>query len=163
MSLFRDPDGEYRGASGGLRMVSPESAHVDALLRLMVPRDLAAFAALGAEDPALVIKGGIAASTYGWCAVEGNEPLCIGGVVPQTLLSDVGRPWMIAQPGLRRHKKALLRESRARLVEIRRRFAVLRNYVADDYPESLRWLAWLGFRIGERECVAGVWVREVTL
>jgi hypothetical protein len=144
-------------------MVWPEPAHVDALLALMTPRDLAAFAALGADNPAVTIKDGIAASVHAWCALDGDDPLCIGGLIPQTLLGDVGRPWMVSQPGLERHKKALLRESRARLVTLRRHYPVLRNYVACDYPKSLRWLAWLGFTVGEPEQVGSVWVRLVTL
>jgi hypothetical protein len=70
---------------------------------------------------------------------------------------------MVAQPGLARHPKRLLRESRAQLVVMRRLYPVLENFVSCDYPKSLRWLAWLGFTVGEEETVMGEPMRRVTL
>jgi hypothetical protein len=153
-----------------VRMVWPEPVHADALVALLAPRDIAAFEALGTGDPADTIKWGIAASAYAWAALEGPEVLCIGGVVSvvsKTRSSHdeacVGRPWMVSQPGLARHPKRLLRESRAQLAVIRKLWPVLENFVSCDYPKSLRWLAWLGFAVGEEEVVAETRVRRVSL
>jgi hypothetical protein len=142
--------------------VWPAPAHVEALLALLPADDLAAFAALSGDPPGVILRG-IAASSHAWCALEAGEPLCIGGVVPETLLGDVGRPWMVAQPGLARHPRRLLRESRAWLVELRRAYPVLRTEVVCGYPASLRWLGWLGFAIGEPRLIGKIWVREVML
>jgi len=148
---------------GNVRMVWPEPWHAGELVRLMSDRALAAFAALGAGDPVETIRAGVRASMYAWCALDGEDPLCIGGVVPDgPLLGDVGRPWMVSQPALARHPKRLLRESRARLAVIRRMYPVLTNFVSCDYPKSLRWLAWLGFAVGGEELVLGTRVRRVT-
>jgi hypothetical protein len=145
-------------------ITDPEPWHADALLALMAPKDVAAFAALGVGDPGSVIKAGIRASTYAWCALDGCEPLCIGGVVPDsTLLGDVGRPWQVSQPGLERHKKRFLRESRAQLAILRRHYPALSNYVSCDYPKSLRWLGWLGFEIGDEVLLGGAAVRRILL
>jgi hypothetical protein len=144
-----------------VHMVRPEPAHVDALVALLSGRDIAAFRALGTGDPGEAIRWGIGASPYAWAAMEGDEPLCIGGVVP--VPDGTGRPWMVSQPGLERHKKRLLRESRAQLAIIREAYPALENYVSIEYPKSLRWLAWLGFRIGGEEIVAGARVRRVSL
>jgi hypothetical protein len=148
---------------GNARIVRPELWHAAALLARMDPRDIAAFEALGCGDAEAVIRQGIERSTIAWSAMEGDEPLCIGGVIPQTLLGDTGLPWMVSQPGLERHKRFFLRESRARLPELRRQFPVLANVVACDYPKSLRWLAWLGFDVGDEAQFMGARVRRVTL
>jgi hypothetical protein len=145
------------------RIVWPEPWHAAALVAHMAPRDLDAFAALGCPEPEAAIRHGIAASTYAWCGIEGDEPLCIGGVIPRTMLGDTGLPWMVSQPGLERHKRFFLRESRARLPDLRRQFAVLENFVACDYPKSLRWLAWLGFEVGDVTTLGDARVRPVRL
>jgi len=150
--------------SDGVSVVWPEPWHAGALVRLMAERDIGAFVALGVEDPVATIDAGVRASTYAWCALEGDDPLCIGGVVPDgALLGDVGRPWMVSQPALARHPKRLLRESRGQLAVIRRQYPVLTNFVSCDYPKSLRWLAWLGFAVGDEELVLGTRVRRVSL
>lgn len=147
-----------------VRLIVPEPWHADLLVDLMAEKDLAAFRALGAGDPASVVRGGIARSCDGWCAMAGEEPLCIGGIVPASIIGDQGYPWMVSQPALDRHKKALLRLSRARLAELRRRYVLLTNSVSCDYPKSLRWLAWLGFEIGPLDHLSsGAAVRRITL
>lgn len=146
-----------------VRMVWPTPAHVDALVARLAPKDLAAFRALGTGDVAAALNWGLDASTYAWAALEGDEPLCIGGVVPERQ-TGFGRPWMVAQPALERHPRRLLRESREQLAMIRREYPVLENYVSCDYPKSLAWLAWLGFTIGDEEQVfSGTRVRRVSI
>ncbi|HXA22754.1 MAG TPA: hypothetical protein VNW90_10665 [Acetobacteraceae bacterium] len=141
--------------AGSARIVWPELWHPAALVARMTPRDLAAFAALGCPDAEAAIRTGVRASTYAWSAMEDDEPLCIGGIIPSsTMLGDTALPWMVSQPGLGRHKRFFLRESRARLPDLRRQFPILANVIACDYPKSLRWLAWLGFEIGDE--AAGV-------
>ena len=145
-------------------VVPARPEHAAMLVALMAPKDLAVFAELGEGDPAAVIRDGIARSVMTWCGREDGAPLCIGGVIPiGGVLSDEGLIWMVSQPGLERHKKRFLRESRAGLARARAMYPVLRNFVDARYPKSLRWLGWLGFSIGDETRIGSVVVRPVEI
>lgn len=143
------------------KLVTPELWHAEALVEHMAPRDIMEFAMLGISDPVERICRGIENSVCGWTALEGDdEPLCIGGVGPG---AGIGVLWMVSQPGLERHKKFFLRESRARLPELLERFPRLITIVSCEYTKSLRWLEWLGFDVSQEIAVRGRPLRKVTL
>lgn len=67
------------------------------------------------------------------------------GVVP--LGPGVGGPWMLASDGLEKIKWPFLRECKARLLEIHKRYPFLHNQVWQGNTVHIRWLKWLGFTV----------------
>lgn len=67
------------------------------------------------------------------------------GVVPGTILTGTGIPWMIGTALLDRHARTLMIRSRRHLGTMMKGFDRLENYVDSRNRKAVRWLAWLGF------------------
>jgi hypothetical protein len=77
--------------------------------------------------------------------------VCIFGVAPVSILSDVAAPWLLATPLLGVHRRTLIAVARAYVAQMLGEYPVLTNYVDDRNAPSIRFLRWLGFSIGEPE------------
>lgn len=80
-----------------------------------------------------------------WCAYEGDEPICIFGVVP-TETPSTGVIWMLGTPLLDRKAKELVKRSRQWVSHFMDEYRVLFNFVDCDNTRTRRWLKALGFR-----------------
>lgn len=79
-------------------------------------------------------------------AVDGR-PICIFGVGPITLLSDMGVPWLLSTDEMPRHALKFLKESKLCVRDWRKRYSVLANMVDCRNRIAIKWLKWLGFQI----------------
>ena len=111
---------------------------------------------------AAVLRNAVALSVHSFAGVVDGVPAFVGGVV-QADDAVTGRVWMMATPAVDRAKKFYLRETRRQVGLMLDMFDRLETKVAVDYPRSLRWLAWLGFKIGEAVEMNGRLVRPVEL
>lgn len=97
---------------------------------------------------ALGIVASLEASAVTMCGAVGGEVVCLGGVFPVgSALVPAGETWMIHTPGIERHRKAFLRESRRTVHGWLDRFLVLSDFVDVRDGKTLRWLRWIGFRV----------------
>ncbi len=94
---------------------------------------------------------GVEHSTSAWTGFIDDDPVCMFGVVPVSLLGGVGVPWMIGTDAVVRHQFAFLRGSRPCVERMRSLYDSLVNYVDDRNLVAQRWLRWLGFEIGHAE------------
>jgi hypothetical protein len=110
---------------------------------------------------------GIMESAEAWVAVESGEispdvnerPTCefsqarilaAWGIVDEgSLLVPVGRVWCMTTPLVEQHRRHFARESRRIVSHWRRRYWRLHNEVDARNAASVRWLEWLGFRVGK--------------
>lgn len=111
---------------------------------------------------AKVLQNAVALSVHSFAGVVDGVPAFVGGVV-QADDAVTGRVWMMATPAVDRAKKFYLRETRRQVDLMMQMFDRLETKVAVDYPRSLRWLEWLGFKIGETIEMNGRLVRPVEL
>ncbi len=76
-----------------------------------------------------------------------GQVMCIFGLAPLTLLSDIGVPWMLATPQLDLHARKFARGS----VKVMRWFTSayprLVNYVDARNASAINWIKWLGFTV----------------
>lgn len=93
------------------------------------------------------LADGIEHSTSAWTGFVDNDPVCMFGVAPVSLLGGVGVPWMIGTDAVVRHQVRFLRESRPCVDRMRSLYDSLVNYVDDRNTVSHRWLRWLGFTL----------------
>jgi hypothetical protein len=82
-----------------------------------------------------------------WAGRIDGEIAVLFGVAQLSLLSDEGRPWLLASLLMERHPLALLRNSRRYVALMRAPFTRLMNHVDARNHAARRWLAWLGFTL----------------
>jgi hypothetical protein len=105
-----------------------------------------------AGDVEAALRDGIQRSRLAAMFFDGDEPLCVMGIVDTHFLQPgIGSPWLIGTVALSGHKKAFLRETRRWFAEIRKPYSLLFNYVDAEYSGAIRWLRWLGFTVFEPE------------
>lgn len=102
---------------------------------------------------------GIMDSAEAWVAVSQNaasndgakwDIIAAWGLVDEgSLLVPVGRVWCMTTPLVEHHRRLFARESWRIVEHWRRRYWRLHNTVDARYEVSVRWLEWLGFRVGK--------------
>jgi|SRR5579859_6373239 len=125
----------------------------DADAVLLAPRMRAADAAevwaSAHMDPLDGLRHSIAASTVAYTWIIEGVPGCVYGVSSYWSVGGSGNPWLLTSDLVDRHRMTFLRHYRAYLVEIQAVWPVLETWVDARHQVCLRWLAWLGFEIGE--------------
>src|SRR5690606_24451530 len=77
------------------RVVPAEFDHVLAIGGALREADRAEVWASGRYLPVEAVLQGYRASTHVWTGLIGDEPICMFGVAPVSLLGAAGRPWML--------------------------------------------------------------------
>ena len=67
------------------------------------------------------------------------------------LLSDEGQPWLLTTKAVERIPISFVKVGKGQVLEMLKFRSVLRNYVAADYFQAIRFLKIIGFNIGEPE------------
>lgn len=103
--------------------------------------------------PMEAIVKSLESSTLAWTGLADNEPVCMFGVVPGGLLSEVGHPWMVGTTALNKYVYQFLRRNRAMVKTMLTHYPILENYVSAENTRAIQWLRWLKFKIGEIEYI----------
>lgn len=95
--------------------------------------------------PNLLVAASVKTSEC-WTALDGDEVVAIGG---HSIHEDRAVPWLMASDLLDKHRKQLLRVSRAFLDDLKQRHPgmLLANHVARGNTKARLYLRALGFRI----------------
>lgn len=125
-------------------------AHATALATRMHERAILESRDLG-YDPLPGLQQGLDTSSEVWCGLSDNQPLCMFGIVPDSPISNVGHIWCAISDDLPEHRKVFLRANRIFVADAMTRYRCLYGYVFARNSASIRWLSWLGFRVGD-EC-----------
>lgn len=131
-----------------IRVVPATSEHAIRMAPQIRAADAAEAVALGGVAPLVSLLAGVAGSAYAWTMLAHGEPMAIGGLAPEHLLSDVARVWLLGTSAIDLHKRAFMVETRWQLAAALRRYRMVWNDVDARYAKAIRWLRWLGFTIG---------------
>lgn len=101
----------------------------------------------GWTDPAFALAESLAFSTRAWTGLIDEEPVCMFGVGPLSILGGRGSPWMLGTDALARRPRTFLRRCRPCVEAMLSVYPWLENYVDDRNVLSKKWLAWLGFTL----------------
>ena len=123
------------------------------LAPLLRPEDRAEVLALGL-DPVDGLLQSLAAAREAWTWCDDGRLICMAGVAPLSLIGSTGVPWLLGSPLVAIHRRAFMVETRRTLAHWLTMFDVLRNVVDARYDAAIRWLSWLGFKVGEPFCLA---------
>lgn len=75
--------------------------------------------------------------------------LCVGGAAGVTLLSDIGRPWLLTSAAVEQLPFAVVREARRAVRGMLISKPILENYVLSSYTRAVRMLRIIGFTVDE--------------
>lgn len=78
-----------------------------------------------------------------------GELLCMWGIGAESMLSGVGRPWLLGTDLMYKHPHVFLNGSKQQLQSMLNQYSYLRHYVDKRNTTSIHWLKWLGFEIGK--------------
>lgn len=90
-------------------------------------------------------------SAVAWAWVIDGEVACMFGIVSQAALSDVSYPWFLTTPLVERHSRQFARTCKTLLPELIAHHPRLVGMVDARYALSVRWLKWLGARLGPEQ------------
>lgn len=131
--LFRPPE------SGDVRYIAERMRQAD--------RD-EVFAVRGEVNLVSVVADAVLRSSMCWTGITlEREPVCIFGVVPVSLLTGQGSPWMLSTEKVFRFPGALVRETSRYLERMLGVYPHLENYVDARNVRSVRWLTRVGFTV----------------
>lgn len=125
-------------------------AHARAIAARIRPEDAAETAALGLESIAATVES-FERSLRSWTLVQAGQPIAIWGVGAESILDDVGMPWMITAHEIHQNRVRLARISRAAVARMLRIFPRLENWVDARYTVCVRYLGWIGFTVHPAE------------
>jgi hypothetical protein len=100
---------------------------------------------LSKED---AIAQSLARSLWAETYLVDGEVAAMVGLAVSSVIAGHGVPWLLTGPACERHKRRFMVESRRQVARMLEQASPLVNYVHADYGRAVRWLEWLGFRIG---------------
>ena len=133
-----------------IEFVRVEPEHVSFIAEFMRPADVAEVMASHGVTPMQALTEGVKVSTWVSTVIADGVPVAIVGLVKgSTVISGVGRPWMLGTTDLFRIGKSLTKYSKLGLADMLEKCSLLENYVHADNKVSIRWLKVLGFKFDE--------------
>lgn len=133
------------------RIVAAQVEHVPLIAPLVREADRVELWAASRTTPFDALAYGVEHSTSAWTGFIGDDPVCMFGVVPASLLGGIGVPWMLGTDAIVRYQFTFLRGSRPCVDRMRSLYDSLANYVDDRNVVAQRWLRWLGFHLEHAE------------
>jgi hypothetical protein len=87
-------------------------------------------------------------SESAWTWLVDGFPACMFGVIEDEFVGGWARPWFMSTPVVERESRQFARACKSLLPELKARFPMMEGVVGSDYTLSVRWLEWLGAKIG---------------
>lgn len=131
-----------------VEIVPAEQRHIAPVARAMRPADRAEIWAANRSLPDEALARSLATSPIAWAGLLNGEPVCLFGAGALSLLAGIGSPWLLGTDAIEANPVRFLRRCRPTVLAMRTVFPVLTNHVDTRNTLSIRWLVWLGARIG---------------
>ena len=88
-------------------------------------------------------------SPFAFVALQGKKPLCVFGLLPDSVLSPRARLWMLGTPNINLTKKDFVKTCRIVVDGLLDIYPQLYNAVDANYPQAIRLLQFLGATFGK--------------
>lgn len=95
------------------------------------------------------LRRDLEASISAWSWLVDGEPACMFGLVPSRTALGSAFPWFLSTDVVEKHAGYFARGCRTGLAEMLERHPRLFGMVDARYALSIRWLLWMGARVGE--------------
>ena len=141
--------------SNGITIVQATEAHVENLKGRLRESDIQEIRASSGRNPDFSLEMSWRLSPLCWAAEkqdkQGTRTISIFGASRISLLSEKGIPWMLGSEELNGAGLEVGRCSRQYVLEMKRHFRLLENYIDARQKRSIRWLQWCGFHVEPAE------------
>ena len=131
-----------------ISVVEARRAHLPFLEQRMRQQERDECQALG-YTPAQALEVAFSNAAMAWTGLTDDEPVCMYGLTPTSLLSREAKPWLLTTELILAHQHSFLRRSRESVPAMLALFPRLADMVDARNTVSIRWLRWMGFTIGE--------------
>ena len=91
----------------------------------------------------------VAGTTKAWTGYINEEPICVWGLIPPTLMSETAYLWLQITPAMKEHVFIFVRHSQIVVEEMLKDYAYIVGETKVGEDKSIRWLKWLGAEFGE--------------
>lgn len=132
-----------------VRIIRPTEDHIDSIAPRMRTADVDELRASSGRSPHDALRYSVARSEIAYTVEFNGVPETMFGCGTVDVLGRVGAPWLLGTDAVEHNYRHFLRGSIFWLRKMRQDYALLRNAVDDRNEVSKRWLAWLGFSLGE--------------
>lgn len=99
------------------------------------------------SKPERVLRNGLRYSDFAVTGMADGEAVCMFGIVQESLVGNVGVPWMVGTKKLDEVALTFLRRCKAPLREAMNRYDRLVNFVDARNTRTIKWLEWIGFKV----------------
>lgn len=130
-----------------VEIVWPTPAHVDDLVANLRKADRAELVASGHTDAHRAITMSLSLSTHSLAALVDGRVGAILGVVPISMATGDGCPWMLGTDLVTSHGRALMAHTPPYIAAMLRTYPHLTNIVHAENTFAVRWLRRVGFEI----------------
>ncbi len=101
------------------------------------------------HTPEQAIRAGVENSDQAMVGLVDGVPVCIWGVVHDSIIGPIGTPWMVATTALDKYARVFIRRCKEEALKSFEGYALLENYVHTKNTKAIQWLKWLGFSVSE--------------
>lgn len=126
--------------------------HIAAIGKMVRAADRDELRASTNHSPEEAMEAGLAYSDQAMTGLIDGVPVCMWGVVRESLVMNMGVPWMVATSLLDKNAATFLRHCKGPVLAMLGDYDTLINHVDARNVKAIRWLKWLGFKV-EREPV----------
>ena len=91
------------------------------------------------------------ASDKVWAGMVDGEIACLWGLAPPTFLSENAYLWLLTTDIVEEHKFLFIRYSQRYVEEMLKVYPRIVGHVEINNLQAVRWIRWLGAKIGEPE------------
>ncbi len=95
-----------------------------------------------------------------WTGYIDDQIVCMWGIDRGSMLTNSAFIWLVTCKGVDEHSFIFVRHSQRRLEDLKRRYSFIHGIVQADNEQSIRWLRWLGFQLGDVEFINGHVLRK---
>ena len=130
--------------------------HAATIASMVRPEDRAELRASVNHSPEEAMLAGLRHSDHVMTGCIDGVPVCMWGVVRESMVMNIGVPWMVATYMLDKHAATFLRRCKGPVLAMLDDYDTLINHVDARNTKAIRWLKWLGFKVEEKPVEYGV-------
>lgn len=123
--------------------------YTDYVAKHLRKSDQCELARAGRTDFEQAVRESVRISPFAFVGLNAGVPLCVFGLLPDSVLSPRARVWMLGTPNINYTKKSFVKHCRIILEGLLDIYPVLYNAVDANYPQAIRLLQFLGATFGK--------------
>ena len=128
-------------------IIKATAAHAEYIAKNVRDADKQEIWAIAMRNPEEAMLNGIEISDKSFTGMVDGVPVCMWGIVEQSIIGPVGTPWMIASNKLDQYAKLFIRQCKKRAHKYFSAYGLLENYIDARNTKAIQWLKWLGFSV----------------